>query len=214
MNPSPPPIQASSSSSFPSVTLFQKIFLTEGIHSVSEASRSINGREFICLYEKDSAEIVVKQSKRSHLFLKMIVLGFAMVCGLYICSVYLNQFSVQTSQLVRTRITTRIQYPKPETFNRDQEAVGGSSSNNRKPRCYRELASLFVKIAAAEVKRFKRNPRTDLSKALKTNRGGESVGFNTKPLIKPLQVGRRIEKVTLAVARREAMNFVFSLQSY
>ncbi|KAF3568135.1 hypothetical protein DY000_02015275 [Brassica cretica] len=119
MNPSPPPIQASSSSSsFPSVTLFQKIFLTEGIHSVSEASRSINGREFICLYEKDSAEIVVKQSKRSHLFLKMIVLVFAMVCGLYICSVYLNQFSVQTSQLVRTRITTRIQYPKPETFNR------------------------------------------------------------------------------------------------
>ncbi|CAN6868038.1 unnamed protein product [Brassica oleracea] len=31
---------------------FSKIFLTEGIHSVSEASRSINGREFICLYEK------------------------------------------------------------------------------------------------------------------------------------------------------------------
>ncbi|CAN6868039.1 unnamed protein product [Brassica oleracea] len=48
----------------------------------------------------------------------MIVLVFAMVCGLYICSVCLNQFSVQTSQLVRTRITTRIQYPKPETFNR------------------------------------------------------------------------------------------------
>ncbi|CAN7080304.1 unnamed protein product [Brassica oleracea var. botrytis] len=31
---------------------FSKIFLTEGIHSVSEASRSINGREFICLYGK------------------------------------------------------------------------------------------------------------------------------------------------------------------
>ncbi|CAF2181023.1 unnamed protein product, partial [Brassica napus] len=36
---------------------------------------------------------------------------------------------------------------------------GGSSSNNRKPRCYRELASLFAEIAAAEMKRFKRNPR-------------------------------------------------------
>ncbi|WZZ60145.1 hypothetical protein YC2023_060252 [Brassica napus] len=64
------PYLSSSSSSFPSVTLFQKIFLTEGIHSISEASRSINGRD------------------------------------------------VQTSQLVRTRITTRIHYPEPETFNR------------------------------------------------------------------------------------------------
>ncbi|KAH0909466.1 hypothetical protein HID58_032787 [Brassica napus] len=116
-----------------------------------------------------------------------------------VCNVCLNQFTVQTSQLVQTRITTRIHYPKLETFN--------SSSNNRKPRCYRELASLFAEIAAAEMKRFKRNPRIDLSKALMTNRGGESIGFNTKPLIKPLQVGRRIEKVTLAVARRGAMNF-------
>ncbi|CAN6878308.1 unnamed protein product [Brassica oleracea] len=132
---------------------FSKIFLTEGIHSVSEASRSINGREFICLYGKDSAEIVIKQPKRSHMFLKMIVLVFAMVCGLYICSVCLKQFSVQTSQLFRTRITTRIHYPKPETFNRffvilsmQRSGSGGSSSNNRKPRRYRELASLFAKI--------------------------------------------------------------------
>ncbi|CAN7114188.1 unnamed protein product [Brassica rapa subsp. narinosa] len=101
-----------------------------------------------------------------------------------------------------------------EIRKRSTACVGGSSSNNRKPRCYRELASLFAEIAAAEMKRFKRNPRIDLSKALMTNRGGESIGFNTKPLIKPLQVGRRIEKVTLAVARRGAMNFVFSLQSY
>ncbi|KAH0879268.1 hypothetical protein HID58_066662, partial [Brassica napus] len=156
-----------------------KIFLTEGIHSVSEASRSINGR---------NAEIVIKQPKRSHLFLKMIVLVFAM-------------FSVQTSQLVRTRITTRIHYPKPETFN--------SSSNNRKPRHYRELASLFAKISAAEMKRFKRNPRTDLSKALKTNRGGESIGFNTKPLIKPLQVGRRIAKVMPSRRTKRSNEFHF-----
>ncbi|CAN7114189.1 unnamed protein product [Brassica rapa subsp. narinosa] len=69
---------------FFSLPRFSKIFLTEGIHSVSEASRSINGREFICLYEKDSAEIVVKKPKRSHLFLKMIVLVFAMVCSLHL----------------------------------------------------------------------------------------------------------------------------------
>ncbi|CAN6912532.1 unnamed protein product [Brassica oleracea] len=146
----------------------------------------------------------------------MIVLVFAMVCGLYICSVCLKQFSVQTSQLVRTRITTRIHYPKPETFNRffailsmQRSGSGGSSSNNRKPRRYRELASLFAKIAAAEMKRFKRNPRTDLSKALKTNRGGEPIGFNTKPLIKPLQVGRRITKVTPSRRTKRSDEFRF-----
>ncbi|KAL0658534.1 hypothetical protein Bca4012_079119 [Brassica carinata] len=146
----------------------------------------------------------------------MIVLVFAMVCGLYICSVCLKQFSVQTSQLVRTRITTRIHYPKPETFNRffailsmQRSGSGGSSNNSRKPRRYRELASLFAKIATAEMKRFKRNPRTDLSKALKTNRGGESIGFNTKPLIKPLQVGRRIAKVTPSRRTKRSDEFRF-----
>ncbi|KAF3529796.1 hypothetical protein DY000_02041586 [Brassica cretica] len=50
----------------------------------------------------------------------MIVLVFAMVCGLYIYSICLKQFSVETSQLVPTRITTRIHYPKPHTFNRSE----------------------------------------------------------------------------------------------
>nr|VDD33487.1 unnamed protein product [Brassica oleracea] len=145
----------------------------------------------------------------------MIVLVFAMVCGLYICSVCLKQFSVQTSQLVRTRIITRIHYPKPETFNTFfailsmQRSGSGCSSNNPKPRRYRELASLFAKIAAAEMKRFKRNPRTDLSKALKMNRGGESIGFNTKPLIKPLQAGRRIAKVTPSRRTKRSDEFRF-----
>lgn len=76
--------------------------------------------EFICLYGKDSAAIVIKQPKRSPLFLRMIVLVFAMVCGLYISSVCLKQFSFQTSQLVPTPITTRIHYPKPQTFNRSE----------------------------------------------------------------------------------------------
>ncbi|CAD5325422.1 unnamed protein product [Arabidopsis thaliana] len=59
----------------------------------------------------------------------MIVLVFAMVCGLYICAVCLKQLSnvsFQTSQLVQTspidshslRFVTRIHYPKPQTFNR------------------------------------------------------------------------------------------------
>ncbi|CAH8268154.1 unnamed protein product [Arabidopsis lyrata] len=59
----------------------------------------------------------------------MIVLVFAMVCGLYICSVCLKQLSnvsFQSSQLVQTTpfdshslgFVTRIHYPKPQTFNR------------------------------------------------------------------------------------------------
>ncbi|KAL0762417.1 hypothetical protein Bca101_078568 [Brassica carinata] len=81
--------------------------------------------EFICLFGKDSASIVIKQPKKSPLFLRMIVLVFAMVCGLYICSVCLKQFSLQSSQLVpnpvdshSSHVITRIHYPKPQTFNR------------------------------------------------------------------------------------------------
>ncbi|RID72430.1 hypothetical protein BRARA_C04322 [Brassica rapa] len=81
--------------------------------------------EFICLFGKDSASIVIKQPKKSPLFLRMIVLVFAMVCGLYICSVCLKQFSFQTAQLVpnpvdshSSHVLTRIHYPKPQTFNR------------------------------------------------------------------------------------------------
>uniref|UniRef100_A0A0D3AAX4 Uncharacterized protein n=1 Tax=Brassica oleracea var. oleracea TaxID=109376 RepID=A0A0D3AAX4_BRAOL len=122
-----------------------------------------------------------KQPKRTPLFLRMIVLVFAMVCGLYIYSVCLKQFSVETSQLVPTRITTRIHYPKPQTFSRSEcghnlvrffsilsmQRSGsgwfktlsrGSSSNDGKPRRSRELASLFAETATAEMKKFKKNP--------------------------------------------------------
>ncbi|KAH0877224.1 hypothetical protein HID58_064618 [Brassica napus] len=169
---------------------FSKIFLTEGIHSVSEASRSINGREFICLYGKDSAEIVIKQPKRSHMFLKMIVLVFAMVCGLYICSVCLKQFSVQTSQLFRTRITTRIHYPKPETFNRWKLKQQPETS---------ALSGVSIVIC-------QNYSRETLEQ---TNRGGESIGFNTKPLIKPLQVGKRIAKITPSRRTKRSDEFRF-----
>ncbi|KAL0690120.1 hypothetical protein Bca4012_089798 [Brassica carinata] len=100
-----------------------------------------------------------KQPKRSPLFLRMIC---------------------RTSQLVPTRITTRIHYPKPQTFSRSEcghnlvrffsilsmqrsgsgwfETLSrGSSSNDGKPRRSRELASLFPETAAAEMKQFKRN---------------------------------------------------------
>uniref|UniRef100_A0A1J3IEN4 Sulfotransferase n=1 Tax=Noccaea caerulescens TaxID=107243 RepID=A0A1J3IEN4_NOCCA len=85
---------------------------------------------FICLFGKDSGAIVIKPPKKSPLFLRMIVLVFAMVCGLYICSVCLKQFgyvNFQSSQLVQSpfvnshsslHVVTRIHYPKPQTFNR------------------------------------------------------------------------------------------------
>ncbi|KAL1214360.1 hypothetical protein V5N11_007283 [Cardamine amara subsp. amara] len=86
--------------------------------------------EFICLFGKDNAAIVIKQPKKSPLFLRMIVLVFSMVCGLYICSVCLKQFgyvNLQNSQLVPSpfdshslHFVTRIHYPKPQTFNRDE----------------------------------------------------------------------------------------------
>ncbi|KAH0858669.1 LOW QUALITY PROTEIN: hypothetical protein HID58_086930, partial [Brassica napus] len=172
------------------------------IHSVPEASRSINGREFICLYEK-----CINCSKTTKEITSILEDDmFAMVCGLYICSVCLNQFSVQTSQLVRTRITTRIQYPKPETFNRWKLKQQPETS------VLSRVSIVICQNCCRVGETIQEKPSN--SKALKTNRGGESIGFNTKPLIKPLQVGRRIKKVTLAVARREAMNFVFSLQSY
>ncbi|KAF8053259.1 hypothetical protein N665_1442s0008 [Sinapis alba] len=74
--------------------------------------------EFICLFGKDSASIVIKQPKKSPLFLRMIVLVFAMVCGLSIC---FKQFSFQSSQPVDSHslhVMTRIHYPKPHTFSR------------------------------------------------------------------------------------------------
>ncbi|CAN8278599.1 unnamed protein product [Cochlearia groenlandica] len=86
--------------------------------------------EFICLFSKDSAGIVIKQPKRSPLFSRMLVLVFAMVCGLYIFSVCLKQFgymNLQSSQLVPNPIdshslhfVTRFHYPKPHTFTRDE----------------------------------------------------------------------------------------------
>ncbi|KAJ4910798.1 Sulfotransferase [Raphanus sativus] len=73
--------------------------------------------ESICLYLKDGSAIVIKQPKRSPLFVRMIVLVFAMVCGLYICSVCLKQFSVGTSQTCSNSHHYSDSLPKPHTFN-------------------------------------------------------------------------------------------------
>ncbi|XP_010558302.1 PREDICTED: uncharacterized protein LOC104826995 [Tarenaya hassleriana] len=85
--------------------------------------------EFICLLGKDNA-IVIKPPKKSPLFLRMIVLLFAMACGIYICSICLKQignvtrFKFESIQIVQRPSLSEpldaapLHYPKPETFSR------------------------------------------------------------------------------------------------
>ncbi|KAL9357124.1 hypothetical protein Peur_050377 [Populus x canadensis] len=87
--------------------------------------------EYICLLNKDT--IVIKPAKKTPILLRMIVLMFAMVCGVYICSVCLKQTSIhskikfQDIQVVE-RLSpdddngnlqiSSVHYPNPETFSR------------------------------------------------------------------------------------------------
>ncbi|GAV80723.1 hypothetical protein CFOL_v3_24183 [Cephalotus follicularis] len=89
--------------------------------------------EYICLLHKDS--IIIKPPKKSPLFLRMIVLVFAMVCGIYICTICLKQISthsrinIQDIQIIdrpssesRTNQSEipHLHYPKPKTFSRSE----------------------------------------------------------------------------------------------
>ncbi|KAM1134047.1 hypothetical protein ACFX19_043929 [Malus domestica] len=94
--------------------------------------------EEICLFDKDT--IVTKAPKKSPLILRMVVLLFAMVCGVFICLVCLKQINTQTKTKLlnivainhRDKINQPCQvpddleqseisylhYPKPQTFKR------------------------------------------------------------------------------------------------
>ncbi|XVF61137.1 hypothetical protein PTKIN_Ptkin08bG0105300 [Pterospermum kingtungense] len=92
--------------------------------------------EYICLVNKDT--VIIKPNKKSPLFLRTIVLLFAMVCGVYICIVCLKQISTVTkikiqniqvidSPLAESSIVTQLEaqiptlhFPKPETFSRGE----------------------------------------------------------------------------------------------
>ncbi|CAK9150786.1 unnamed protein product [Ilex paraguariensis] len=84
-----------------------------------------------CLFLKDSLNI--KPPKKSPLVLRMIVLTFAMVCGVYICTICLKQLSYSTkarflnvevvempceSHNVEPFEKPYVHYPKPKTFSR------------------------------------------------------------------------------------------------
>ncbi|KAG6774005.1 hypothetical protein POTOM_021354 [Populus tomentosa] len=89
---------------------------------------------FTCLVKiKTGDTIVIKPAKKTPILLRMIVLMFAMVCGVYICSVCLKQTSIhskikfQDIQVVE-RLSpdddhgnlqiSSVHYPNPETFSR------------------------------------------------------------------------------------------------
>ncbi|KAL8528662.1 hypothetical protein ACS0TY_006202 [Phlomoides rotata] len=87
--------------------------------------------EEICLFTKDT--LIIKTPKKSPASLRMLVLVFAMACGVYICSICLNQSNIHTSNKyldveVSRRLchdnesdrsqTPYLHYPKPTSFNR------------------------------------------------------------------------------------------------
>ncbi|KAH1113480.1 hypothetical protein J1N35_006858 [Gossypium stocksii] len=90
--------------------------------------------EYICVFNKDT--LLIKPSKKSPLFLRTIVLLFAMVCGIYICTVCIKQISTTVTKMniqviqspspdaniiaqLEPQIPT-LHYPKPETFSRGE----------------------------------------------------------------------------------------------
>lgn len=87
----------------------------------------------LCLFIRDS--VIIKAPKKSPLVLRMVVLTFAMVCGIYICSICLNQVKVQTNMEtlkvdviqmpcklpnVEPGEKVYLHYPQPKTFSRGE----------------------------------------------------------------------------------------------
>lgn len=85
----------------------------------------------LCVFIKDI--LVIKPPKSSSLVLRMVVLAFAMICGVFICSVCLKQFSSATKAgFINIRVVDKpceapdiepweksyVHYPKPTTFRR------------------------------------------------------------------------------------------------
>ncbi|KAK6924075.1 Sulfotransferase domain [Dillenia turbinata] len=89
--------------------------------------------EDLCLFHKDATIIIKPPKKSSSVFLRMIVLGFAMACGIYICSICLKQANAHIiPPLVGMQLVQKpcqklnvqeseipnLHYPRPETFSR------------------------------------------------------------------------------------------------
>ncbi|KAL9415086.1 hypothetical protein AB3S75_043373 [Citrus x aurantiifolia] len=87
--------------------------------------------EDLCSFTKDTFNL--KSPKKSPLLLRMLVLVFVMVCGVYICSVCVKQISARTkSEFLNVQVIERpcpvpniepweipyVHYPKPKTYSR------------------------------------------------------------------------------------------------
>ncbi|KAL7246833.1 hypothetical protein ACSBR2_001861 [Camellia fascicularis] len=87
----------------------------------------------LCLLIKDT--LIIKAPKKSPLVLRMFVLAFAMVCGIYICSICLKQISTRSNVgFLNVQVINRpceppniepseklyAHFPKPNTFSRDE----------------------------------------------------------------------------------------------
>ncbi|KAK1561147.1 hypothetical protein Q3G72_034981 [Acer saccharum] len=87
----------------------------------------------LCFFSKDTFSL--KSPKKSPLVLRMIVLMFAMVCGVYICSICLKQIGTRTTnEFLNVEEPQRpcpepniepweipyVHYPKPKTYSRDE----------------------------------------------------------------------------------------------
>ncbi|XP_027112454.1 uncharacterized protein LOC113762780 [Coffea eugenioides] len=84
----------------------------------------------LCFFNKDS--LILKPPKKSTLLLRMVVLIFSMVCGVYICSICLRQISSRsTARLLSVEVVRPceppdvepsekpfVHFPKPKTFRR------------------------------------------------------------------------------------------------
>ncbi|CAL5349115.1 unnamed protein product [Camellia sinensis] len=102
-------------------------------------SLSLTGKmaeDIICFLNKD--ELVIKAPKKSPMVLRMVVLLFAMVCGVYICLICLRQQTSSSSKirLLNVRVddeeqhcrangiekweTPPVHFPKPKTFSREE----------------------------------------------------------------------------------------------
>ncbi|KAM3323544.1 nodulation protein H-like [Capsicum chacoense] len=87
--------------------------------------------DHFCFFTKDT--FIIKPPKKSPLLLRVVVLLFAMICGIYICSICLKQIGSRSSGLLATVHvierpceTTNVEpsekpyvhFPKPKTFSR------------------------------------------------------------------------------------------------
>ncbi|CAN4082878.1 unnamed protein product [Withania somnifera] len=89
--------------------------------------------EEICFFAKDS--IIIKPPKKSPALLRMVVVVFTLIFGIYMCSICLKQTRMEkTSKYLNIEVIERpchnndmdrsqipyVHYPKPKTFSRDE----------------------------------------------------------------------------------------------